>query len=93
MHIWHEFVDEIVAVGSQGTVDCAAALAAIDICDSDQDLDLPDHLGTITTAFRNGLKNMALESIEGPQTTGLYVRCRKRSGSPVLRWQGPGHNR
>lgn len=46
MHIGHEFVGEIVAVGSQGTADCAAALDAIDICDSDQDLALPDHLGT-----------------------------------------------
>ena len=32
----------------------------------DQGLDLLDHLGTITTAFRNGLKNMGLESIDGP---------------------------
>nr|WP_320014171.1 aminotransferase class I/II-fold pyridoxal phosphate-dependent enzyme [uncultured Desulfobacter sp.] len=58
--------DTYIYTNPLSVADCAAAVAAIDICDSDQGLDLLDYLGTITTAFRDGLKKMGLESIEGP---------------------------
>ncbi|WP_320042896.1 aminotransferase class I/II-fold pyridoxal phosphate-dependent enzyme [uncultured Desulfobacter sp.] len=67
--------DTYIYTNPLSVADCAAALAAIDICDSDQGLDLLDHLGSVTTAFRNGLKRMALESIEGPHpVVPLMVR-------------------
>jgi glycine C-acetyltransferase len=58
--------DTYIYTNPLSVADCAAALAAVDICDSDQGLDLLDHLGTITTAFRSGLNHLGLESIEGP---------------------------
>ena len=67
--------DTYIYTNPLSVADCAAALAAIDICDSDPGLDLLDHLGTVTTQFRNGLKNLGLESIEGPHpVVPLLVR-------------------
>ncbi len=67
--------DTYIYTNPLSVADCAAAAAAIDICDSDQGLDLLDHLGTITKAFRNGLKKLSLESIDGPHpVVPLMVR-------------------
>lgn len=72
--------DTYIYTNPLSVADCAAALAAIDICDSDQGLDLLDHLGTITTVFRDGLRNMALESIDGPHpVVPLMVRDTART--------------
>ena len=67
--------DTYIYTNPLSVADCAAATAAIDICDSDQGLDLLDHLGTITKAFRQGLEKMSLESIDGPHpVVALMVR-------------------
>ena len=67
--------DTYIYTNPLSVADCAAALAAVDICDSDPGLDLLDHLGTVTTQFRNGLQNLGLESIEGPHpVVPLLVR-------------------
>lgn len=67
--------DTYIYTNPLSVADCAAALAAVDICDSDQGLDLLDHLGAVTTQFRNGLEKLGLESIEGPHpVVPLLVR-------------------
>lgn len=67
--------DTYIYTNPLSVADCAAALAAVDICDSDQGLDFLDHLGAVTTQFRNGLENLGLESIEGPHpVVPLLVR-------------------
>lgn len=67
--------DTYIYTNPLSVADCAAALAAIDICDSDRGLDLLDHLGTVTTAFREGLERMGFESIDGPHpVVPLMVR-------------------
>nr|WP_319394210.1 aminotransferase class I/II-fold pyridoxal phosphate-dependent enzyme [uncultured Desulfobacter sp.] len=67
--------DTYIYTNPLGVADCAAALAAVDICDSDQGLDLLDHLGAVTTQFRNGLEKLGLESIDGPHpVVPLLVR-------------------
>jgi len=67
--------DTYIYTNPLSVADCAAALAAVDICDSDPGLDLLDHLGTVTTQFRDGLKNLGLESIDGPHpVVPLLVR-------------------
>ena len=67
--------DTYIYTNPLSVADCAAATAAIDICDSDQGLDLLDHLGTVTKAFRQGLEKMSLESIDGPHpVVPLMVR-------------------
>jgi glycine C-acetyltransferase len=67
--------DTYIYTNPLSVADCAAALAAVDICDSDQGLDLLDHLGAVTIQFRNGLEKLGLESIEGPHpVVPLLVR-------------------
>nr|WP_321397665.1 aminotransferase class I/II-fold pyridoxal phosphate-dependent enzyme [uncultured Desulfobacter sp.] len=67
--------DTYIYTNPLSVADCAAALAALDICDSDPGLDLLDHLGTVTTQFRSGLENLGLESIDGPHpVVPLLVR-------------------
>jgi len=67
--------DTYIYTNPLSVADCAAALAAVDICDSDPGLDLLDHLGTVTIQFRDGLKNLGLESIDGPHpVVPLLVR-------------------
>ena len=72
--------DTYIYTNPLSVADCAAALAAIDICDSDQGLELLDHLGEVTTAFRSGLEKMGLESIDGPHpVVPLLVRDTDRT--------------
>lgn len=72
--------DTYIYTNPLSVADCAAALAAVDICDSDQGLDLLDHLGSVTTQFRNGLEKLGLESIEGPHpVVPLLVRDTDRT--------------
>ncbi len=67
--------DTYIYTNPLSVADCAAALAAVDICDSDQGLDLLEHLGTATARFRKGLEDLGLESIDGPHpVVPLLVR-------------------
>jgi glycine C-acetyltransferase len=58
--------DTYIYTNPLSVADCAAAIAAIDICDSDEGLKLLEHLGKVTSQFRKGLNDLGLESIPGP---------------------------
>jgi glycine C-acetyltransferase len=67
--------DTYIYTNPLSVADCAAAIAAIDICDSDEGLTLLKTLKDRTTQFRNGLQNLGLESIPGPHpVVPLMVR-------------------
>ena len=67
--------DTYIYTNSLSAADCAAAAAAIDICDSPEGLARLAHLGEITSGFRQGLADLGLESIPGPHpVVPLMVR-------------------
>ena len=67
--------DTYIYTNPLSVADCAAAIAAIDICDSDEGLTLLKTLKDRTTQFRNGLQNLGLESVPGPHpVVPLMVR-------------------
>ncbi len=72
--------DTYIYTNPLSVADCAAALAALDICDSDQGRDLLGHLGNATARFRKGLEGLGLESIDGPHpVVPLLVRNTART--------------
>ncbi|WDP91145.1 MAG: aminotransferase class I/II-fold pyridoxal phosphate-dependent enzyme [Desulfobacter sp.] len=67
--------DTYIYTNPLSAADCAAATAAIDICDSDEGLERLAHLGRVTARFRKGLDDLGLESIPGPHpVVPLMVR-------------------
>ncbi|WP_022663985.1 aminotransferase class I/II-fold pyridoxal phosphate-dependent enzyme [Desulfospira joergensenii] len=67
--------DTYIYTNPLSVADCAAALTAIDICDSDEGLSLLENLKDRTAQFRKGLENLGLESISGPHpVVPLMVR-------------------
>jgi glycine C-acetyltransferase len=67
--------DTYIYTNPLSVADCAAAVRAIDICDSDQGLALLHHLKERTAQFRQGLDALGLESIPGPHpVVPLMVR-------------------
>ncbi len=58
--------DTYIYTNPLSVADCAAATKALDICDSDEGLQLLANLRLRTTQFRNGLEELGLESIPGP---------------------------
>ncbi|MCG8636718.1 MAG: aminotransferase class I/II-fold pyridoxal phosphate-dependent enzyme [Desulfobacterales bacterium] len=67
--------DTYIYTNPLSAADCAAATAAIDICDSDEGLERLAHLKTVTARFRKGLDDLGLESIPGPHpVVPLMVR-------------------
>ncbi|TKB06591.1 aminotransferase class I/II-fold pyridoxal phosphate-dependent enzyme [Desulforhopalus sp. IMCC35007] len=58
--------DTYIYTNPLSTADCAAATAAIDVCDSPEGLERLVHLGVVTQRFRQGLNDLGLESISGP---------------------------
>lgn len=67
--------DTYIYTNPLSAADCAAATAAIDICDSDEGVERLAHLGKVTTRFRQGLEDLGLESIPGPHpVVPLMVR-------------------
>lgn len=67
--------DTYIYTNPLSAADCAAATAAIDICDSDEGLERLAHLGRVTARFRQGLDDLGLESIPGPHpVVPLMVR-------------------
>lgn len=72
--------DTYIYTNPLSVADCAAALAAVDICDSNEGLLLLKNLKERTTQFRYGLKNLGLESIPGPHpVVPLMVRETKKT--------------
>jgi len=67
--------DTYIYTNPLSVADCAAAIKAIDICDSDEGLDLLRNLKERTAQFRQGLERLGKESIEGPHpVVPLMVR-------------------
>lgn len=67
--------DTYIYTNPLSVADCAAAVAAIDICDSKEGLERLKHLKKVTTRFREGLDRLDLESISGPHpVVPLMVR-------------------
>ncbi len=67
--------DTYIYTNPLSVADCAAAIAALDICDSDEGLGLLAGLKERTAQFRQGLESLGLESIPGPHpVVPLMVR-------------------
>lgn len=67
--------DTYIYTNPLSVADCAAAIKAIDICDSDQGIDILKGLKNSTTLFRQGLEDLGKESIPGPHpVVPLMVR-------------------
>ncbi len=58
--------DTYIYTNPLSVADCAAATAAIDICDSEEGSTLLSHLEKRKEQLRNGLNTLGKESIEGP---------------------------
>lgn len=58
--------DTYIYTNPLSVADCAAATKALDICDSNEGLQLLENLHLRTQQFRNGLETLGLESIPGP---------------------------
>jgi glycine C-acetyltransferase len=67
--------DTYIYTNPLSVADCAAAIAAVDICDSDEGALILKRLKQRTAQFREGLENLNLESIQGPHpVVPLMVR-------------------
>ncbi|NOX35674.1 MAG: aminotransferase class I/II-fold pyridoxal phosphate-dependent enzyme [Deltaproteobacteria bacterium] len=72
--------DTYIYTNPLSVADCAAAIKAIDICDSDEGLLLLKALKERTVQFREGLEKLGLESIPGPHpVVPLMVRDTKKT--------------
>ncbi len=72
--------DTYIYTNPLSVADCAAAVTALDICDSAEGLSLLAHLKQRTTQFRKGLEDLNLESIPGPHpVVPLMVRDTART--------------
>jgi len=76
--------DTYIYTNPLSVADCAAAVTALDICDSEEGLGLLKHLKERTAQFRQGLDNLGLESIPGPHpVVPLMVRDTNRTHTLV----------
>lgn len=67
--------DTYIYTNPLSVADCAAAEKAVEICDSDEGLEILGNLADRTAQFRNGLEQLGLESIPGPHpVVPLLVR-------------------
>ncbi len=72
--------DTYIYTNPLSVADCAAAVAALDICDSAEGKILLKHLKERTAQFRQGLDNLGLETIPGPHpVVPLMVRDTHRT--------------
>ena len=72
--------DTYIYTNPLSVADCAAAVKALEICDSPEGQALLSHLGKQTQRFRNGLDRLGLESIDGPHpVVPLMVRDTART--------------
>jgi len=76
--------DTYIYTNPLSVADCAAAVTALDICDSEEGLGLLKHLKERTDQFRQGLDNLGLETIPGPHpVVPLMVRDTNRTHTLV----------
>ncbi len=78
--------DTYIYTNPLSVADCAAATAALDICDSDEGLERLGNLRRRTRQFREGLAVLGLESIAGPHpVVPLMVRDTAKTHALVQR--------
>ena len=76
--------DTYIYTNPLSVADCAAAIKAIDICDSDEGLALLSHLRQMQQQFREGLSSLGKETIEGPHPViPLMVRSTPKTHEMV----------
>jgi len=76
--------DTYIYTNPLSVADCAAAIKAIDICDSDEGLALLKNLKERTAQFRQGLETLGKESIPGPHpVVPLMVRDTQKTHALV----------
>ena len=76
--------DTYIYTNPLSVADCAAALKALDICDSEEGRNLLANLRQRTLQFRKGLESQALESIPGPHpVVPLVVRDTQKTHEMV----------
>lgn len=76
--------DTYIYTNPLSAADCAAALKAIEICDSDKGIALLDQIQKKTIHFRAGLESLDLESILGPHPiVPLMIRDTPRTHKMV----------
>ena len=76
--------DTYIYTNPLSVADCAAAIKAIDICDSDEGLALLKNLKERTAQFRQGLEKLGKESIPGPHpVVPLMVRDTQKTHALV----------
>jgi glycine C-acetyltransferase len=72
--------DTYIYTNPLGVGDCAAAVKALDICDSSEGRRRLEHLQTMTSRFRQGIENLGWQSIPGPHPiVPLLVRDTPRT--------------
>lgn len=72
--------DTYIYTNPLGVADCAAAIKALDICDSQEGLERLRNLHERTQQFRRGIDSLGLESIPGPHAVvPLMVRDTKKT--------------
>jgi glycine C-acetyltransferase len=72
--------DTYIYTNPLSVADCAAATAALDVCDSAEGLELLSGLGKRTQQFRSGLSALGMETIDGPHpVVPLMVRDTHRT--------------
>lgn len=78
--------DTYIYTNPLGVADCAAAIKAIDIADSDEGAERLKHLHARIKQFRDGISALGLESIPGPHpVVPLLVRDTKKTHEMVNR--------
>ncbi len=76
--------DTYIYTNPLSVADCAAAIKAVDICDSDEGLTRLYNLRQRQQQFREGLKNLGRETIEGPHPViPLMVRSTPKTHEMV----------
>jgi len=75
--------DTYIYTNPLSAADCAAAITAIDLCDSDKGAALLKTLQANTRRFRAGLKHLGLESIDGPHPV-VPLMVRDTAGTRAL---------
>ncbi len=78
--------DTYIYTNPLSVADCAAAIKAIDLCESDEGLKRLKNLKEITQYFRDGMEALGLESIPGPHPiVPLLVRETAKTHKMVQR--------
>lgn len=76
--------DTYIYTNPLSVADCAAAVKAIDVCDSEEGLGLLNNLRLRQRQFREGLANLGRETIEGPHPViPLMVRSTPKTHDMV----------